>query len=140
VVTAPQRRRVVTYLRERRQVGVTRACRLAAAAARGLPACLVCDHGAEFSSRAFLSWARARGIALDFIRPGKPVDNAYVESLNGKLPDECLNEQFFLDLADARGRSSAGAGTKTACGPTAVSANCPRPTTPRASPQARNYA
>jgi putative transposase len=73
-----------------------------AAGARGLPARLVCDHGAEFSSRAFLSWARARGVALDFIRPGKPVDNAYVESFNGKLRDECLNEQFFLDLTDAQ--------------------------------------
>lgn len=73
-----------------------------AAGVRGLPAHLVCDHGSEFSSRRFLSWARACGIALDFIRPGKPVDNAYVESFNGKLRDECLNEQFFLDLADAR--------------------------------------
>jgi putative transposase len=73
-----------------------------AAGVRGLPVRLVCDHGSEFSSRAFLSWARARGIALDFIRPGKPVDNAYVESFNGKFRDECLNEQFFLDLADAR--------------------------------------
>lgn len=59
-------------------------------------------YGAEFSSRAFLGWARSRGVALDFIRPGKPVDNAYVESFNGKLRDECLNEQFFTDLADAR--------------------------------------
>ncbi len=57
---------------------------------------------APASSRRFLSWARACGIALDFIRPGKPVDNAYVESFNGKRRDECLNEQFFLDLADAR--------------------------------------
>ena len=71
-------------------------------AVRGLPARLVCDHGSEFSSRAFLGWARARGIALDFIRPGKPVDNAYIESFNGKLRDECLDEQFFTDLADAR--------------------------------------
>jgi len=72
------------------------------AAMRGLPARLVCDHGSEFSSRTFLGWARARGIALDFIRPGKPVDNAYVESFNGKLRDECLNERCFTDLADAR--------------------------------------
>jgi putative transposase len=57
-----------------------------AADVRGLPARLMCDHGSEFSSRTFLGWARARGIALDFIRPGKPVDNAYVESFNGKLP------------------------------------------------------
>jgi putative transposase len=50
----------------------------------------VCDHGSEFASRVFLGWARAHGITLDFIRPGKPVDNAYVESFNGKLRDECL--------------------------------------------------
>jgi transposase InsO family protein len=49
----------------------------------------ILDHGSEFSSRAFLGWARSRGVALDFIRPGKPVDNAYVESFNGKLRDEC---------------------------------------------------
>lgn len=62
----------------------------------------MCDHGSEFSSRAFLGWARARGLALDFIRPGSPVDNAYVESFNGELRDGCLNEQCFTDLADAR--------------------------------------
>lgn len=73
-----------------------------AGAAHGRPAHLVCDHGSEFSSRAFLSWARAQQITVDFIRPGKPVDNAYVESFNGKLRDECLNEQYFLDLTDAR--------------------------------------
>ena len=71
-------------------------------AVRGRPTYLVCDHGSEFSSRRFLSWARAGGITLDYPRPGKPVDSAYVESFNGKLRDECLNEQFFLDLSDAR--------------------------------------
>jgi len=73
-----------------------------AAGGRDLPAHLVCDHGSEFASRTFLSWAREQQITLDFIRPGKPVDNAYVESFNGKLRDECLNEQYFLDLTDAR--------------------------------------
>ncbi len=71
-------------------------------ARRGPPGALVCDHGAEFASRAFLSWSRAAGITLDFIRPGKPVDNAFIESFNGKFRDECLNEQYFIDLADAR--------------------------------------
>ena len=71
-------------------------------AVRGQPGRLVCDHGSECSSRAFLSWARARGIMLDYIGPGKPVDNAFIESFNGKLRDECLNEQHFLDLADAQ--------------------------------------
>ncbi len=59
---------------------------------------------AEVASRAFLSWARLRGITLDFIRPGKPTDNAYIESFNGKFRDECLNEQYFLTLDDARMR------------------------------------
>ena len=72
------------------------------AAVRGLPARVVCDRGSEFSSRTFLGWARARGIALDFTRPGKPVDNAYGESFNGKLRDECPNEQFSTDLTDAQ--------------------------------------
>jgi putative transposase len=72
------------------------------AGSRGLPERLVCDHGSEFTSRRFLSWARARNVALDFIRPGKPVDNAVIESFNGKLRDECLNQQYFLDLADAQ--------------------------------------
>ncbi len=49
-----------------------------------------------------MSSGSSRGVVLDFIQPGKPVDNAYVESFNGKLRDECLNEQFFTDLADAR--------------------------------------
>jgi putative transposase len=72
------------------------------AVSRGLPERLVCDHGPEFTSRRFLSWARVRNVALDFIRPGKPVDNAVIESFNGKLRDECLNQQYFLNLADAQ--------------------------------------
>lgn len=67
-----------------------------------LPPVLVCDNGAEFTSQAFDQWAHARGIALHFIHPGKPVENAYAESFNGKLRDECLNESWFLDLADAQ--------------------------------------
>ena len=60
-------------------------------AARGLPAGIVCDHGPEFRGRALDVWATRRGVALEFIRPGKPVDNAFVESFNGRLRDECLN-------------------------------------------------
>jgi len=67
-----------------------------------LPPALVCDNGAEFTSQAFDQWAHQRGIALHFIRPGKPVENAYVESFNGKLRDECLNESWFVNLADAQ--------------------------------------
>ena len=67
-----------------------------------LPEALVCDNGSEFTSQAFDQWAHQRGIALHFIRPGKPVENAYVESFNGRLRDECLNESWFVNLADAQ--------------------------------------
>lgn len=67
-----------------------------------LPRRIVCDNGSEFTSQAFDQWAHARGITLQFIRPGKPVENAYAESFNGRLRDECLNESWFVDLADAR--------------------------------------
>lgn len=50
----------------------------------------------------FLRWAAQRGVILDFIEPGKPVENAFVESFNGKFRDECLNQHWFLDLTDAR--------------------------------------
>jgi len=69
---------------------------------RALPKLIVMDNGPEFTSRALDAWAYANGVALHFIRPGKPVDNAFVESFNGKFRDECLNENWFLDLDDAR--------------------------------------
>lgn len=71
-------------------------------AERGLPATLVCDNGPEFTSQALDQWAYMRGITLQFIRPGKPVENAYIESFNGRLRDECLNENWFATLDDAR--------------------------------------
>jgi putative transposase len=67
-----------------------------------LPAALVCDNGPEFTSQHFDQWAHTRGIQLQFIRPGKPVENAFIESFNGKFRDECLNESWFVTLADAR--------------------------------------
>jgi len=67
-----------------------------------LPPALICDNGSEFTSQAFDQWAHERGIQLHFIRPGKPVENAYAESFNGKLRDECLNESWFINLADAQ--------------------------------------
>lgn len=69
---------------------------------RGLPERLLTDNGPEFTSRALDGWAYARGVTLQFIEPGKPVQNAYVESFNGKLRDECLNEHWFTGLEDAR--------------------------------------
>jgi len=68
----------------------------------GLPECIVIDNGTEFTSRAFLAWAAAKNVEPHFIDPGKPVQNCYVESFNGKFRDECLNAQWFLTLDDAR--------------------------------------
>jgi putative transposase len=71
-------------------------------AAVGLPQTIVVDNGPEFAGRTLDAWAYARGVTLRFIRPGKPIENAYVESFNGKFRDECLNEHWFVSLADAK--------------------------------------
>jgi putative transposase len=71
------------------------------AATRGLPAAIVCDNGPEFAGHVLDQWAHARGVTLAFIEPGKPVQNAFAESFNGRLRDECLNESWFVSLADA---------------------------------------
>ena len=67
----------------------------------GLPTAIVLDNGPEFAGRALDAWAYAHQVDLRFIRPGKPIENAYVESFNGKFRDECLNEHWFVSLADA---------------------------------------
>jgi len=69
---------------------------------RGTPRAIVADNGPEFTSRVLDQWAHERGVAIDFIRPGKPVDNAFVVSFNGKLRDECLNEHWFQSLGEAQ--------------------------------------
>ena len=69
---------------------------------RGLPDEILIDNGTEFTSRALEEWAHRRGVKLHFIRPGKPNDNPYIESFNGKFRDECLNENWFTTLDDAR--------------------------------------
>lgn len=56
----------------------------------------------EFTSRAFDAWATVHKIRVDFIRPGRPVENAFIESFNGRLREECLNQSYFLDMADVR--------------------------------------
>lgn len=71
-------------------------------AERGLPEVVITDNGSEFTSRAFDAWAYARGVKIQYIQPGKPVQNCYIESFNGTLRDECLNLHWFLSLADAR--------------------------------------
>jgi putative transposase len=72
------------------------------AAARGYPTSIVCDNGPEFRSEAVDQWAHRHGVHLHFIDPGKPIQNAYIESFNGRFRDECLNENWFVSLADAR--------------------------------------
>jgi putative transposase len=71
-------------------------------AARGIPQAIQVDNGSEFTSNHFDAWAYLRGIQIDFIRPGKPVENAFIESFNGRLRDECLNSHWFQGLDDAR--------------------------------------
>jgi putative transposase len=69
---------------------------------RGEPKTIVIDNGPEFTGRTLDAWAHARGVRLSFIRPGKPMENAYIESFNGKFRDECLNQQWFINMQDAR--------------------------------------
>ncbi len=59
-------------------------------------------YGPELAGQALDAWAYRHGVRLDFITPGKPVENAYIESFNGKFRDECLNQHWFLSLPDAR--------------------------------------
>ena len=68
---------------------------------RGRPMMIRSDNGPEFTGKAMLTWAHRHGIALRLIEPGKPNQNAYVESFNGRLRDECLNEHWFTSLAHA---------------------------------------
>jgi putative transposase len=69
---------------------------------RGTPEGVRCDNGPEFTSRHFLAWCEERRIGLLHIQPGRPMQNGYVESFNGRLRDECLNANWFSTLADAR--------------------------------------
>jgi putative transposase len=69
---------------------------------RGLPTTIACDNGTEFTSRALDQWAYAHGVQLDFSRPGKPTDNATIESFNASVRRECLSEHYFSTLADAQ--------------------------------------
>jgi transposase InsO family protein len=69
---------------------------------RGKPAVIRTDNGPEFTGAAMLTWAHRNGITLRLIEPGKPNQNAYIESFNGRLRDECLNEHWFTSLLHAR--------------------------------------
>jgi transposase InsO family protein len=71
-------------------------------ARRGKPGMIVSDNGTELTSNAILAWSAETGIAWHYIAPGKPMQNGYVESFNGRMRDELLNESLFMGLADAR--------------------------------------
>ena len=73
---------------------------------RGAPRSITVDNGSEFASRVMDAWAYRHGIQLDFIRPGKPVENGFIESFNGRLRDECLNVEVFFTLEDVREKLS----------------------------------
>jgi len=81
-----------------------RVCRVLGEIAQteGLPEIIIIDNGPEFISKALDAWAYQRGVKLFFITPGKPVENCYMESFNGRLRDECLNEHWFLSISQAR--------------------------------------
>ncbi len=74
----------------------------AVASVRGYPKTVVMDNGTELTSLVMLCWARDRNVRLHYIQPGKPTQNAYIESFNGKFRDECLNEHQFTSLNEAR--------------------------------------
>ena len=71
------------------------------------PHSITVDHGTEFQSRALEDWAYRRGVQLDCIHPGKPIENAFIESFNGRLRDECLNGHQFASIADAQAKIEA---------------------------------
>ena len=69
---------------------------------RGLPESITVDNGPEFAGKAMDEWAYRKGVKLNFIRPGKPVENAYAESFTGRLRDECLNTNWIVSVRHAR--------------------------------------
>jgi putative transposase len=69
---------------------------------RGLPEVITVDNGPEFAGKVLDEWAYRKGVKLSFIRPGKPIENAFAESFNSRLRDECLNDNWFLSVRHAR--------------------------------------
>lgn len=103
MVTTVQRRTVVAHTCTTAVVSerVTAALEQLAAT-RGLPAAISVDHGTESTSEVGDAWAGTHGGHLDYIRPGKPNDNVFIESFNSRLPDERLNVDWFRIIADAQ--------------------------------------
>src|SRR5690606_30962600 len=71
---------------------------------RGLPQVITVDNGPEFICQALSSWSRRSGVRLDFIEPGKPTQNAFIESLNGTFRQECLDAEVFTSIDDAKSK------------------------------------
>lgn len=69
---------------------------------KGVPQSIISDNGTEFTSHAILQWAKENAVNWQYIQPGKPMQNGYIESFNGKLRDECLNENWFVSLQQAK--------------------------------------
>jgi putative transposase len=96
-------RESLTLVAERSLTGVKVAAALSRVLAdRAAPQAITVDNGGEFVSRAMDAWAYAHDVRLDFIRPGKPVENAFIESFNGRLRDECLNAHVFATTIEAQ--------------------------------------
>jgi len=68
---------------------------------RGLPKVITVDNGPEYTSKIIREWAKEKGVELDYITPGRPMENGYIESFNGKFRDECLDQNWFIDLPKA---------------------------------------
>jgi putative transposase len=83
---------------------------------------IVSDNGTEFTSNAILGWAKEHGVEWHYIAPGKPMQNGYIESFNGRMRDELLNESLFIDLDQARQLIAPGSPTTTPRGRTPRSA------------------
>lgn len=69
---------------------------------KGCPEVITTDNGPEFAGRSLDKWAYDNGVRLDFIKPGKPIQNAFIESFNGRLRHECLNQHYFVTLEEAK--------------------------------------
>ena len=101
----------------------------------GKPGMIVSDDGTEFTCSAMLAWCRVNNIDLHFIAPGKPMQNGFVESFNGRMRDELLNETLFFDLDDARTKIATWITATTTNGHTRRLATSPRQPLPSPSPQ-----
>lgn len=97
-----------------------------AARFRGHPAAVKTDNGPEFTGRAFIGWAQSHGIRHPLIEPGRPMQNGYIESLNGRFREECLTSTGSRRCIRPAKRSRRGGSTTTRCGPTGASGACPQ--------------